>query len=76
MSDEINHLPTKSTAEASLWLTSFGVPVTERFIRDATDKGTLPCQIVGGKRTYSTAALYEWVISLSARTARPGRKPR
>ncbi|CAM3635995.1 hypothetical protein MYFR107205_20230 [Mycolicibacterium frederiksbergense] len=74
MQDEMSHLPTKTLTEAVDWFARFDVSLTERFIREATDKGALRCQIVAGRRMYSTAVLYEWVVSLPSNTRRGKKK--
>lgn len=77
MADEISHLPTKSTTEAVAWLAAHGVEVTETYLTNARRSGKLTAAIVAGKRRYSTAELYRFVVSLPGSTRRgPSRTER
>lgn len=45
------------------------LPCTARWLKAATDRGDLACNIVGGRRLYSTQALFDLAV-----TPRPTKK--
>ena len=70
MQSEISYLPTLSTTAAVEWLGNHGVDVTETYLTNARRSGKLAAAIVAGKRRYSTAELYRFVVQLPESTRR------
>lgn len=65
----------KSIEDARDWLRdALGVNVTTRYLKAATDARELRCQIVAGRRAYSTAALNEFLVTRPERTSGRGGK--
>lgn len=63
----------KTIDEAKVWLqTALEVDVSTRYLKASTDAGELRCQIVAGRRRYSTMELYRFLITRPERTAGPG----
>ena len=58
------------TADSAVdWLRSvLDIHVTTRYIKTQTEAGELRCQIVAGKRLYSTAELYKFILSRPGQT--------
>lgn len=60
----------KSIDEALTWLREvLEVSVSRRFVRCSTDTQDLRCQIIAGRRRYSTAELYRWIVTRPTSTA-------
>jgi hypothetical protein len=65
----LSPVPDKTVAEAVMWYAGIGVPVTERWIKTVTDRRELMCRIVAGRRMYSTAELWRFIVTRPTRTA-------
>lgn len=61
--------PTLTVAQAVAWLNELGPQVTARYIGAQTDKGELPCAVIGGRRYYSEQNLWDFILT-RGRTAR------
>ena len=65
----------KTIDDAKAWLGEvLEVDVSTRYLKSATDAGELRCQIVAGRRRYSTAELWRFMLSRPERTAGRGAK--
>jgi len=65
----VSPVPDKTVADAVAWYAAIGVPVTERWIKTVTDRRELACRIVAGRRMYSTAELWRFIVTRPTRTA-------
>lgn len=67
----------KQPAEAARWIAdNLGIDVTERYIVDKTKQGKVAYSIIGGKRHYSSRALYDFIMSCNKTApARPTTDP-
>lgn len=69
----------KQPAEAVRWIAeSLGIEVTERYIVDKTKQGKIEYSIIGGKRHYSSQALYAFILSCNktgGASAEPAKAP-
>lgn len=62
----------KQPAGAVRWIADhLGIEVTERYIVDKTKQGHIDYAIIGGRRHYSSQALYEFILSCNKTAARP-----
>lgn len=70
---ELSPVPNiKQSAEAARWIAeNLGIKVTERCIVDKTKQGHIDYAIIGGRRHYSSQALYEFILSCNKTAARP-----
>lgn len=66
---DVSPVPDKTVSEAVAWYAGIGVPVTERWIKTVTDRKELMCRIVAGRRMYSTAELWRFIVTRPTRTA-------
>jgi hypothetical protein len=65
----------KTIDEAQVWLRDhLELDVSTRYLKSSTDADELHCQIVAGRRRYSTSELYKFVVTRPARTAGRGGK--
>ena len=65
----LSPVPDKSVETAVNWYRGIGVHVTERWLKSVTDRRELMCRIVAGKRCYSTAELWRFIVTRPSRTA-------
>jgi hypothetical protein len=65
----VSPVPDKTVSDAVSWYAGIGVPVTERWIKTVTDRRELMCRIVAGRRMYSTAELWRFIVTRPTRTA-------
>ncbi len=65
----LSSVPDKTVSDAVEWYAAIGVPVTERWIKTVTDRRELACRIVAGRRMYTTAELWRFIVSRPSRTA-------
>lgn len=66
---DVSPVPDKTLADGVAWYAAIGVPVTERWIKTVTDRRELSCRIVAGRRMYSTAELWRFIVTRPTRTA-------
>lgn len=65
----VSPVPDKTVADAVAWYAGIGVPITERWLKTVTDRRELSCRIVAGRRMYSTAELWQFIVTRPTRTA-------
>jgi|SRR5271166_364683 len=66
----LSHIPDKSVKDAVEWYWGIGVTtVTERWLKAVTDRRELACRIIAGRRMYSTAELWRFIVTRPSRTA-------
>jgi hypothetical protein len=68
---ELSRLLTIRGREAAhAWITgTLGVPLKLNYVRSAASRREIPCREVAGALMFSTEGLFDWVTSLSERTA-------
>ncbi|MFV9634854.1 hypothetical protein [Mycobacterium neumannii] len=67
---QLSPVANKTATEAVEWYRStLSVSVTTRYLKSATEAGELRCQIIAGKRRYSTAELYRFIVTRPSHTA-------
>jgi hypothetical protein len=65
----------KTLDDAQAWLRSaLEVDVSTTYLKKQTDANELRCQIVAGRRRYSTAELFRFLVTRPERTAGRGGK--
>lgn len=64
----LSTVPTiRGRAGAYTWLNDvLGVPVRLNYVRAATARGEIPATKIGGALVFSTQALFDWIMSLTA----------
>ncbi|OBI89271.1 hypothetical protein A9X01_13910 [Mycobacterium asiaticum] len=62
-------VPDKTVADAVEWYRGIDVEVTERWLKTVTDRDELTCRIIAGRRMYSTAELWRFIVTRPTRTA-------
>jgi hypothetical protein len=65
----VSPVPDKTVADAVAWYAGIGVEVTERWLKTVTDRKELTCRIIAGRRMYSTAELWRFIVTRPTRTA-------
>lgn len=66
----LSPVPALTAPEAVEWYRNMlGVGVTPRYLKTVTEAGQLRCQIVAGRRQYSTAELYRFIVTRPGHTA-------
>lgn len=65
----VSPVPDKTVGDAVAWYHAIGVEVTERWLKAVTDRKELMCRIVAGRRMYSTAELWRFIVTRPSRTA-------
>lgn len=72
----LSPVPALTAAEAVEWYRSaLGVTVTPRYLKTMTEASHLRCQIVAGRRQYSTAELYRFIVTRPSHTAAKKESP-
>ncbi|ORB53671.1 hypothetical protein BST40_07615 [Mycobacterium persicum] len=68
---ELSRLPTVRGREgAHAWITeTLGVPLKLNFVRAAASRREIPCREIAGALMFSTQDLFDWVVSITERTA-------
>lgn len=68
---ELSRLPTIRGREAAHeWITNtLGVPLKLNYVRAAATRREIPCREIGGALMFATSDLFDWVTSLTERTA-------
>ena len=67
---ELSPVPALVAVKAVEWYrNTLCVNVTTRYLKSATEAGDLRCQIIAGRRRYSTAELYRFIVTRPSHTA-------
>lgn len=68
---ELSRLPTIRGREAAHeWIAeTLGVPLTLNYVRAATSRRDIPCREIAGALMFATQDLFDWVLSITERTA-------
>ena len=68
---ELSRLLTIRGREAAhIWITgTLGVPLKLNYVRAAASRREIPCQEIAGALMFSTQDLFDWVMSITERTA-------
>ena len=67
---ELSNWPGNDIDEAVEWYKKRNIKkVTKRYLKTNTDSGELKCQIVAGRRMYSTAELWRFIVTRPSHTA-------
>jgi hypothetical protein len=55
---------------AHAWITeTLGVPLRLNYVRAAASRREIPCREIAGALMFSTQDLFDWVVSITERTA-------
>lgn len=66
----LSPVPNLTAAQAVEWCRSeLELCITARYLKSATDSGQLRCQIVAGRRMYSTRELFRFIVTRPPHTA-------
>jgi hypothetical protein len=68
---ELSRLLTIRGREAAhIWITgTLGVPLKLNYVRAAASRREIPCHEIAGALMFSTQDLFDWVMSITERTA-------
>lgn len=74
---ELSPIPNiKQPAGAARWIAeNLGIEVTERYIHKKTVQRKIAYSLIGGRRHYSTLALYEFIMSCNKTDEKSTTKP-
>lgn len=65
----VSPVPDKTVSDAVAWYRGISVEVSERWLKTVTDRKELMCRIVAGRRMYSTAELWRFIVTRPTHTA-------